>query len=47
VSFIDQVTTAPIADIIEIESYARYNVLEERDRREATKKAVGCACLIF
>lgn len=32
VSFIDQVTTAPIADIIEVESYARYNVpdLDER-----------------
>lgn len=46
VSFIDQVTSAPIADIIEVDSYAKYNVLEV-ERRNPNEKVIYCACVIF
>ena len=48
VSFIDIVTSQPLVDVINIESFKNYNFIEGLSREEGTVKKAECVCcLIF
>lgn len=48
VSFIDVVTSQPLAEVINIESFKNYNVIEGMPRDDGTVKSAECVCcLIF
>ncbi len=48
VSFIDTVTTHPLADIINIESFKNYNYIEGMPSEDGKVKNAECVCcLIF